>query len=81
MKLMKEEDDEKYKRHFSKFIENGIAPDSVKLWNIDFRATYSNKYLLFQIEGMYKKAHAAIRAKPEAVEKKEKPKTEAKPKR
>lgn len=30
MKLLKEEDDEAYKRQFSKFIENGIAPDSVE---------------------------------------------------
>nr|ALS04612.1 60S ribosomal protein L5 [Pseudodiaptomus poplesia] len=58
MKELQGEDDEAYKRHFSRFIKNGITADSM--------------------EGMYKKAHAAIRADPSA---KPKPKKDGKQKR
>jgi len=59
MVSLKEEDEDVFKRQFSKFIKEGIAPEA--------------------IEGMYKKAHAAIRANPDPVAKKEK--KDAKPKR
>uniref|UniRef100_A0A0M3HWD0 Large ribosomal subunit protein uL18 n=2 Tax=Ascaris TaxID=6251 RepID=A0A0M3HWD0_ASCLU len=49
MELLKEQDEEAYKRHFSKFIANGVTPEN--------------------IEEMYKKAHAAIRANPAPVSK------------
>uniref|UniRef100_A0A915BRF4 Large ribosomal subunit protein uL18 n=3 Tax=Ascarididae TaxID=6250 RepID=A0A915BRF4_PARUN len=49
MELLKEQDEEAYKRHFSKFIANGITSEN--------------------IEEMYKKAHAAIRANPAPVSK------------
>jgi len=50
MKMLKEQDDDLYKRQFSQYIKNGIAADSV--------------------EGLYKKAHAAIRADPSPKAKK-----------
>ena len=46
MKSLQEEDEEAFKKQFSRFIKNGVTADS--------------------IEGMYKKAHAAIRADPAA---------------
>jgi len=46
MKSLQEEDEEQFKRHFSRFLKNGVTADSM--------------------EGMYKKAHAAIRADPAA---------------
>jgi len=49
MKTLKEADDDAFKRQFSKYLKESVAPD--------------------QIEAMYKKAHAAIRAKPEAEKK------------
>ena len=45
MKSLMEEDDDVYKRQFSRFIKNGISPDN--------------------IEALYSKVHAAIRANPE----------------
>jgi large subunit ribosomal protein L5e len=50
MQTLKEEDEDAYKRQFSKFITAGVSSDS--------------------IESMYKKAHAAIRANPDALAKK-----------
>jgi large subunit ribosomal protein L5e len=50
MTTLKEEDEDAYKRQFSKFITAGVSSDS--------------------IESMYKKAHAAIRANPDALAKK-----------
>jgi large subunit ribosomal protein L5e len=50
MTSLKEEDEDAYKRQFSKFITAGVSSDS--------------------IESMYKKAHAAIRANPDALAKK-----------
>jgi len=44
MKSLQEEDEDAYKRQFSRFIKNGVTPDNM--------------------EEMYKKAHAAIRADP-----------------
>merc|ERR1711920_1164330 len=44
MKSLQEEDEEQFKRHFSRFLKNGVTADSM--------------------EGMYQKAHAAIRADP-----------------
>merc|ERR1712066_797995 len=44
MKTLQEEDEEQFKRHFSRFLKNGVTADSM--------------------EGMYQKAHAAIRADP-----------------
>merc|ERR1711997_59284 len=44
MKSLQEEDEEQFKKHFSRFIKNGVTADSM--------------------EGMYTKAHAAIRADP-----------------
>merc|ERR1739840_21019 len=44
MKSLQEEDEEQFKKHFSRFIKNGVTADSM--------------------EGMYKNAHAAIRADP-----------------
>ena len=44
MKNLSEEDEEAYKKQFSRYIKLGVTPDS--------------------IEGMYTKAHAAIRADP-----------------
>jgi len=52
MKTLKEEDEEVYKRRFSKFIDAGITPES--------------------LEGVYKKAHEAIRANPDLAPKKDK---------
>merc|ERR1739846_296660 len=49
MKNLMDEDEEAYKRQFSRYIKLGITPDS--------------------IEGVYKKAHAAIRANPGHVKK------------
>merc|ERR1712218_317780 len=46
MTSLQEEDEEQFKKHFSRFITNGVTADSM--------------------EGMYKKAHAAIRADPAA---------------
>lgn len=45
MKALMEEDEEAYKRQFSRFIKNGVGPSD--------------------LEDMYKKAHAAIRANPQ----------------
>lgn len=47
MREMQEDNEEKYARHFSKYISAGIDADS--------------------IESMYEKAHAAIRANPDAL--------------
>merc|ERR1712183_1104251 len=44
MRHLQEEDEEQFKKHFSRFIKNGVTADSM--------------------EGMYKNAHAAIRADP-----------------
>ena len=44
MRHLQEDDEEAYKRQFSKFIKHGITADA--------------------LEGMYTKAHAAIRADP-----------------
>jgi len=44
MDSMKEEDPEKFAKHFSRFIKEGVTSD--------------------KLEGIYKKVHAAIRAKP-----------------
>ncbi|XP_067661851.1 large ribosomal subunit protein uL18-like [Haliotis asinina] len=44
MKHLKEEDEDLFRKQFSRFIKEGITPDN--------------------IEGMYRKAHAAIRADP-----------------
>jgi len=49
MKSLMEEDEEAYKRQFSRFIKLGITPD--------------------EVEEIYTKAHAAIRANPDAVKK------------
>jgi len=49
MRTLKEEDDDTYKRRFSKWIAAGVNPEG--------------------IEGMYKSAHAAIRANPDPVKK------------
>merc|ERR1739846_255047 len=46
MRNLSEEDEEAYKKQFSRYIKLGVTPDS--------------------IEGMYTKAHAAIRADPSA---------------
>jgi large subunit ribosomal protein L5e len=53
MTSLKSEDEDAYKRQFSKFISSGVTAES--------------------IEEMYKKAHAAIRANPDAAAKKPKP--------
>jgi len=52
MRNLSEEDEEAYKKQFSRYIKLGVTPDSV--------------------EGMYQKAHAAIRADPAAKAKVEK---------
>ncbi|GMT08636.1 hypothetical protein PENTCL1PPCAC_30810, partial [Pristionchus entomophagus] len=52
MQSLKEEDEDAFKRHFSKFIAAGVTAEN--------------------IEEMYKKAHAAIRANPEVVAAKDK---------
>merc|ERR1711875_185957 len=44
LRNLSEEDEEAYKKQFSRYIKLGVTPDS--------------------IEGMYQKAHAAIRADP-----------------
>eukprot|EP00088_Acartia_fossae_P069286 TRINITY_DN8_c0_g1_i2.p2 TRINITY_DN8_c0_g1~~TRINITY_DN8_c0_g1_i2.p2 ORF type:complete len:297 (-),score=96.12 TRINITY_DN8_c0_g1_i2:109-999(-) len=44
MRSLQDEDEDAFKRQFSRFIKNGVGPDN--------------------IEAMYKKAHAAIRADP-----------------
>jgi len=49
MRQLSDEDEEAYKKQFSQYIKNGIAPDGV--------------------EGMYLKAHEAIRADPAAKDK------------
>merc|ERR1712107_164368 len=46
MTSLQEEDEEAYKKHFSRFIKNGVTPGNM--------------------DAMYKKAHAAIRADPAA---------------
>lgn len=61
MKMLQEEDEEAYKRQFSRYIKEGITADN--------------------IEGLYKKAHEAIRANPDRVKKVEKKKEAVKPKR
>ena len=58
MRELMDEDEEKYKKQFSRYIKHGIEADS--------------------IEGMYKNAHAAIRANPVH---KEAPKRDVQPKR
>jgi len=60
MRKLMDEDEEAYKKQFSRFIKLGITPD--------------------ELEDIYKKAHAAIRANPDLV-KKEKMQTDQKPKR
>lgn len=60
MKSLMEEDEEAYKRQFSKFIKLGITPD--------------------ELESIYSKAHASIRANPEHKPK-DKKKTEGVKKR
>lgn len=60
MRTLQEEDEEAYKRQFSRYISEGISADN--------------------IEDIYKKAHAAIRANPDRVKKVEK-KDAPKPKR
>jgi len=52
MRVLKDDDEDAYKRQFSKFIAAGLSADS--------------------LEGMYKSAHAAIRANPEVQAHKEK---------
>jgi len=52
MRVLKEEDEDSYKRQFSKFNAAGVGADA--------------------LEGMYKAAHAAIRANPEPLAPKEK---------
>jgi len=52
MQLLKDEDEEAYKKQFSRYIKLGITPDDM--------------------EEIYKKAHAAIRADPEKKPKPEK---------
>jgi len=52
MTMLKDEDDEQFKRQFSQYIKNGVTPAGV--------------------EGMYTKAHAAIRNDPAGKEKVEK---------
>lgn len=52
MKQLKDDDEDAYKRQFSKFIAAGVTPDS--------------------LESIYKKAHDAIRANPEADKKEKK---------
>lgn len=49
MRTLQEEDEEAFKRQFSRYIKEGISADNV--------------------EEMYKKAHAAIRANPDRVKK------------
>ncbi|RWS31359.1 60S ribosomal protein L5-like protein [Leptotrombidium deliense] len=51
MKHLMEDDEEAYKKQFSRFIKLGITPD--------------------ELEEMYTKAHAAIRANPDPVKKEE----------
>jgi len=58
MKNLIDEDEEAYKRQFSRYIKNGVTPDA--------------------IEGIYKKAHAAIRANPGIVKKDKKKSVEKK---
>lgn len=60
MRTLQEEDEEAYKRQFSRYIKEGVSADN--------------------IEEIYKKAHAAIRANPDRVKKPEK-KDAPKPKR
>lgn len=59
MRTLQEEDEEAYKRQFSRYIKEGINADNM--------------------EEMYKKAHAAIRADPDRVKKPKK--DTSKPKR
>lgn len=60
MRTLQEEDEEAYKRQFSRYIKEGVTADN--------------------LEDIYKKAHAAIRANPDRVKKVEK-KDAPKPKR
>lgn len=60
MRTLQEEDEEAYKRQFSRYIKEGITADN--------------------LEDIYKKAHASIRANPDRVKKVEK-KDAPKPKR
>jgi large subunit ribosomal protein L5e len=53
MRKLMDEDEEAYKKQFSRFIKLGITPD--------------------ELEDIYKKAHAAIRANPDPVKKEKKP--------
>merc|ERR1711976_958896 len=53
MKYLQGEDEDAYKKQFSKFIKEGVQADA--------------------LEGVYKKAHAAIRANPEPAKKTKEP--------
>ena len=74
MRALQDENEEKYKTHFSCYIKAGVAPDNVschvKLDHVISHVT--------QIEEMYRSAYAKIREDPTA---KPKPKKEITPKR
>ena len=64
MKQLQDEDEEKYKAHFSRFIKEGVSADNASghvTWSCDF---CDDVTLYIQMEEMYKNAHAAIRADP-----------------
>lgn len=68
MRSLQEEDEEAYKRQFSRYIKMGITPDEVSLSANCSIAHCLKKFCSSdQIEDIYIKAHAAIRANPDRV--------------
>lgn len=68
MRHLMEEDEEKYKTHFARFIKEGVTADgvSVVLGNWAFN---SGVWFFSQLEQMYKDAHAKIREDPSFTKK------------
>lgn len=99
MKDLMEDDEDAYKRQFSRYIKYGITADEVRVnclflytvcvgvWYFELVLVFIlffiiplphhyytclNAFLLSQVEELYKKAHANIRADPSALPKKTK---------
>ena len=67
MRHLMEEDEEKYKTHFARFIKEGITADGVSM--NDVLVLNTSVIASFQLEQMYKDAHAKIREDPSFTKK------------
>ena len=74
MRYLSEEDEEKYKSHFSRFIKEGLTADSVSGCDVEgvgglFVVVDTACYFLQKLETLYRDAHQKIRADPTAQKK------------